>query len=520
MVDPLDFTIWSESRVGKRRRGCLPAIGIPLAVIGVLFGWMGLRMFEEPDISRNYVAEFNARIAQIPEQDRAWPIYKQAILKGLSIPQPQNLQEEWPTFPGHPLWAQTLEYMQQIEPVLDLVRQAAALPEYGQELSDVLDPEIARAEAEAGGYPFEPGLGAENPILIGVLLPNLSKMRNFARDLTVDAYIAAEAGDGHRAATDFSAMLGMGHHAAGSHTLIGQLVQIAIEALAQSRLSQLVGSYPDLFTAEQLADLQHDFMTVGRSDPRPKEGLTRFPLDMCMEREMFYDAVQRVYTDDGHGNGHLAWSGMQTLGMFASLSGGDGRGMGGAAVLALAASRKETTDKYEEIMAAFDKRAELHPWERAASGVDVDTMVEDLGSGTLGKWRHPLIMLLMPALDRAIWTADLADARRDAAITILALARYRIDHGAYPETLDQLEPAYLPALPRDPVDGQPLRYLRTRDGCTLYSIGFDGDDDLGRAASEPSMAMPFASRSEKDDTDGDWVFFPEAMPKPRPPEDE
>lgn len=522
MTEPLDAKAWNAARRKRRKRGCLLFVVAPLLVIGIVLGWSVLRLFGKPDISRNYVAEYNERIAQIPQEDRAWPLYKQAILDKLAIPMPQDLQNEWTTYPAHPLWPETLTYMQQLEPVLEQVRAAAARPEMGQEMSDALDPDIAQAEATAHGYPYDPmGTNAsENPMLIGVLLPALSYQRRLAQDLSVDVYIAAENGDGQRAADDLSAMLGLAHHSASSQTLIGQLVQIAIENLAQSRLSQVFAAYPGLFTSEQLAQLQHDFTTIGRSGPAPDVGITRFDLDMTMERQSFYDILQRIYTDDGNGNGHMTLEGARTLSSLGSYTGEPQVNLDAAAMVAFGATRKQMADKYEEIMDVFEEEAAMHPWERGASASRVDAMVEQLHASPLGQWRYSMITLLMPALNRAINVANEADARRDAAITIIALHRYRLDHADFPQTLDQLVPNYLPALPRDPVDGQPLRYLRTPQSFTLYSLGYDKDDDQGRTPPEPFNAVPLRSHSQDDDTDGDWVFFPEAMPTPPAPDED
>ena len=38
----------------------------------------------------------------------------------------------------------------------------------------------------------------------------------------------------------------------------------------------------------------------------------------------------------------------------------------------------------------------------------------------------------------------------------------------------------VPAVPTDPFDGQPLRYLRTNKGVAIYSIGRDQTDDGGQ----------------------------------------
>ncbi len=73
-----------------------------------------------------------------------------------------------------------------------------------------------------------------------------------------------------------------------------------------------------------------------------------------------------------------------------------------------------------------------------------------------------------------------AETRRQQAITVLALERYRLKLNHYPDTLTQLIPDYLTKLPQDPMDGRPMRYRLNPDATfTLWSSGFDGKDNGG-----------------------------------------
>ena len=49
----------------------------------------------------------------------------------------------------------------------------------------------------------------------------------------------------------------------------------------------------------------------------------------------------------------------------------------------------------------------------------------------------------------------------------VALRRYRLDRGSYPDELSALVPAYLARLPIDPVTGRPPVYARSGAGFTL-----------------------------------------------------
>jgi hypothetical protein len=100
-----------------------------------------------------------------------------------------------------------------------------------------------------------------------------------------------------------------------------------------------------------------------------------------------------------------------------------------------------------------------------------------------------------------------AEAARRIVITAIALKRYQLQHGTWPADLKALVPAFISEIPRDPVDGLPLRYRTNADGTfTLYSIGDDGIDNGGD---------PWPSGSSLHWLRGhDWVW-----PQPATPEE-
>jgi len=84
----------------------------------------------------------------------------------------------------------------------------------------------------------------------------------------------------------------------------------------------------------------------------------------------------------------------------------------------------------------------------------------------------------------------------------VALERFRGTHqNAYPDSLAELAPEFLPQIPKDPYDGQPLRYHKTKTGYQLYSVGPNLRDDGGQ-------------RGKQDD--GDIVFEVVNAPPPAP----
>jgi type II secretory pathway pseudopilin PulG len=71
------------------------------------------------------------------------------------------------------------------------------------------------------------------------------------------------------------------------------------------------------------------------------------------------------------------------------------------------------------------------------------------------------------------------EAERATAQVGVALARYRLAHGSWPERLEALVPAELAQIPSDPFDGAQLRYRPRADGALVYSVGGDLKDDGG-----------------------------------------
>jgi len=121
-----------------------------------------------------------------------------------------------------------------------------------------------------------------------------------------------------------------------------------------------------------------------------------------------------------------------------------------------------------------------------------------VGSATL--WTTPstyLGLMAVPAIEKPMTAVAGAEAFVALARTACALERHRLAHGSYPEAVAALVPEYLPAVPRDVIDGQPLRYRRLADdGFKVWSIGIDGRDDDGTPV-----------KSSTQDARGDWVWL-------------
>jgi hypothetical protein len=94
-----------------------------------------------------------------------------------------------------------------------------------------------------------------------------------------------------------------------------------------------------------------------------------------------------------------------------------------------------------------------------------------------------------------------AQAGVNLARTALALERYRLAHGEFPEALDALAPSFIAQVPHNVIGGQSLNYRRTSDGqFVLCSLGWPATDDAS------VRAVGRRSPPEIDLDPGDWVW--------------
>jgi len=105
-----------------------------------------------------------------------------------------------------------------------------------------------------------------------------------------------------------------------------------------------------------------------------------------------------------------------------------------------------------------------------------DSIQEDVDSGKRGGL---LTRLLWPALARTLDIDTRCTAEALAAQTTIAVERYRLAEGRLPESLENLVPAYMEAVPKDPFDGRRLRYFSREKGFVVYSVGDDLTDNGG-----------------------------------------
>jgi hypothetical protein len=109
--------------------------------------------------------------------------------------------------------------------------------------------------------------------------------------------------------------------------------------------------------------------------------------------------------------------------------------------------------------------------------------------------------LLLPELGKYAERTAYGQNAANLARVAIALERYRLAHGEFPESLDALAPQFIAQIPHDIINGQPLHYRRTDDRqFVLYSVGWNETDDGG------VVAFTQGKTPSVDISQGDWVW--------------
>jgi hypothetical protein len=353
--------------------------------------------------------------------------------------------------------------------------------------------------------------------MIGVLLPELGKMRQLARYNAARMALARTASDDAEFVAAYESTLALGRAGAHQAFLIDFLVGIAIDALAFNQVREHLADRP--FSEATLRALL---------DATDRQRLPAIDLSLEGERLSCLDTIQWTHTDDGRGNGRFIPSNLTTLDALSG-SGAAGSGFFGTLaqwkILNLAGlafpSKAATTRRANEFYDGLLAYARAPVLDRRAAAFQPDAYIESLPA------RYMLLRLLLPAIARAVQSRDQCDMERAATRLMLAIEIYNARNGRYPESLDALIPSVLPALPSDPINGKSFGYrllapgedshLR-RDGSPrpylLYSFGVDGVDNQGQGGKQSKYNVLHTP------TNSDFILnLPHEKPKAQGAED-
>jgi hypothetical protein len=318
----------------------------------------------------------------------------------------------------------------------------------------------------------------EGDEMLSILLPYLAEFRRMAFSLGWRARLLAEKGRYEEAFNDIKACYRFGRHVKGNVVvLIEQLVGVAIEALAVQNLRGILSEHQ--IDSQALALLQRDLEQIMAGEV--------FVMNFSGEKLFLYDEIQRCFTEDRFGGGHLYLS---RISQISSIDDPHTQTIEElivgtifepevwpivVKVLFFHPNKQQTREAADRFYAYCETIAQKTPAQIRAEGIDVEKETMKIIKDNV------FLNILAPALERA---SELGHRNRtdvEATVTILALQRYKADKGSFPDDLQQLVTAgYLRQLPLDVYSDKPLVYRKTDESFILYSFGEDFKDDGGK----------------------------------------
>ncbi|MCL2701258.1 MAG: hypothetical protein FWE88_06145 [Phycisphaerae bacterium] len=338
------------------------------------------------------------------------------------------------------------------------------------ELSDTLD---AAAKALQRPQWFVPYAVADRPDLPTMLMPNFSQYRSLARYFIARGFASAGEGNGLDAWRDIQSASRLGALVGKDPSVIGMLVSGAVTSQTDGATQRLA-----MLTADK-AVLQAMLEDVSN---RPAVDMGRA---MEGERLSWNDMLAGVMRKPGENNWfytELGWSralksepGMDRILEAARQADSEAvlraynRSFEERNAIMRIADRQAmiaASDAFEKRQAEAKEKLRENPPEMNASAQEKTQWVADMAATTI----------TLEAKRMREFTDRFEQSRRITTVAV-ALELYKLDKGQYPEQLDALSPAYLPAVPTDLFSGKAMMYKAHDKTYDLYSVGPNGKDD-------------------------------------------
>jgi tetratricopeptide (TPR) repeat protein len=301
------------------------------------------------------------------------------------------------------------------------------------------------------------GAPLETPVLVGMSLPQLARMREFARFVVTEGKARESKARYEDALDAYLVALRMGNHTAQEPFLINGLVGIACNAIGLKAIEQSLVRY------------ELDEKTLAIAQLRVHE--------LSKQRPSIVTAMRG---ERALGANTVEWL-IEHLEKAESFLGGSGIGQ---AALSLMLRSKEGQEQMRRDVRVFWNEMDEALQLPLAEFIETGAGDEPIRKAQARKIPPNIMGMLGPALRHA----RTVYGRNELYWTVLdvefALARYAAEHGMYPQTLDELRPLMLTD-GIDPFSGKPLHYRLEADGAyTIWSVGRNLVDDGGQIGTQ------------------------------------
>jgi hypothetical protein len=285
--------------------------------------------------------------------------------------------------------------------------------------------------------------------LYSTLLPHAEKLRNVAELLVLDVVLRTQEGDIPGALASVRALLNTGRSIGDEPLFISQLVRGAVVHRAiemfQCVLAQSAASEEQLTALSKLLENEEEEAPglLYRTARAERAAMARM-LEMAANGEI--DLQQLANSRSNLVEQALSWPVMRPLVRY-----------GEAPTL--------------DLMTRYLQDLKLPPKDRR---VALEAFELELRQMKANVHKHPQMipaLLLLPAFVKIVDALDREQAVLRCAVAAVALERYRLAKGRWPDSLEELKPTLLVKVPDDPYGTGPLGYRRLGDGVVVYSIG-------------------------------------------------
>jgi hypothetical protein len=444
----------------------------------------------------DYVGMIDNSRSSISENDRGWPLYREALIAtwggapSVTKPEQDRVRQRDDALrsgPAHEHWPAARDYLQQNEVAIRHCLEGTRRAEFGFIYRDSQnDHWLTLTGNSASAALFPRGERLEY-----IVLPHVDAVQSIASYLLRGwTHLAAERRDRTALADCLEGRLRLADQIwrSAEFAMIERIAAQYTFGRPADDICRLVTESPELFDDATLARVSRALRAVAGGSFRPNQK---------QQSEFALIALGDMYTEDGNGNGFLAlrtidelrwdvehaWDPALEL-WRARLAPTDGlpgwrrvySRMTDVNLCELAIDRKEAFEVANRLLQLRATELDLPPWDRTPSAykAEVDRLMALPDPN-----RYVPVLTIMPRFIVSLTRAEIAQlqSKRDSALLVVALARYQLRHDEWPKTLSALVPDFLDSVPIDPADGRPIRYL-LRDGLpVIYSVGNNQRDD-------------------------------------------
>lgn len=460
-------------------RFVLILVAIKLGVFAIL--WARWR-WSSPRITYNPWHEYRAEYEAHPPRQRAWDVLREiAMSSRISPAEGSALEAGYPPRPGDATFEDGRLFVKARSYELGGIREASGRAAFG---------------FDYGEFRTEP-----YDLLMQGSAKHFGAARASARLLMLDARVAFDERDTDRGVSNIRAILNFSRMLRVVESDFGKLTGTALTAVGVSELSALDQRAWSSFSNEQLKVLDESLAAIpGRDYAGLQSSSVR----------SFREHIQRVFSDNGHGDGHFCAEGVVYLADIFNMSGSERTKFLFSSIVLhpKMMQRREAQAAGDAALSDLAQWLALNPWERGAPTFDLKPK-SSRPEYSVGLALLPIYRL--SAIPGAAGSIDLSVMQRDAARIAVAAELYRRKHGAWPTSLADIYPN--PAdVPLDSFSGKPLSFSIRDDRPFIYSVGNDRDDDGGRSlpARDGYKAALWKPLGDPDIVDADHVLFPNA----------